>query len=360
MKRAAAFTALLLFSPALAASYTVQPGDTLWRIAQANGTTVAALQTANGLSGNALSVGQVLQLPGGAAPAPAAPTASTSLTSAGLTSAGLNSASLPGVQVQAPARVKEGDAFTLRLSGENAGRVRVRFPSELNEDVRRPSEWLSPVQVGGQWVILGRVVLGQSAPVRYEVELDGQSAAGQIPVGPLGQPVQNLNMPASIAAVLQDPRRAEETAAVEKTYALRGAPMWSQPFAGALANGRRSSGFGQPRRERAGAKINYHYGMDYSAPKGTRVQAVNLGRVVLAANYPVRGGLVVIDHGAGLLSLYFHLSKIDVKPGQSVSRGQKIGEVGSTGYSTGPHLHLELRLRGEAVDPARWVGQLLP
>ncbi|GHG05727.1 peptidase M23 [Deinococcus piscis] len=358
MKRAAALTALLLFSPALAASYTVQPGDTLWRIAQANGTTVTALQTANGLSGSALSVGQVLQLPGTAAATPVSPAAPNPASSTATSPT--SGASLPGVQVQAPARVKEGDAFVLRLSGQNAGRVRVRFPSELDEDVRRPNEWLSPVQVGGQWAVLGRVVLGQSAPVRFEVELDGQSSAGQVPVGPLGQPVQNLNMPASIAAVLQDPRRAEETAAVEKAYELRGAPMWTEPFANAIANGRRSSGFGQPRRERAGAKINYHYGMDYSAPKGTRVQAVNLGRVVLAANYPVRGGLVVLDHGAGLLSLYFHLSKIDVKPGQSVSRGQKIGEVGSTGYSTGPHLHLEMRLRGEAVDPARWVGNLLP
>ncbi|WP_261663690.1 peptidoglycan DD-metalloendopeptidase family protein [Deinococcus sp. Marseille-Q6407] len=347
MKRAATLTtALLLFSPALAASYTVQPGDTLWRIAQASGTTVDALQAANNLSGSALSVGQVLQLPGSAT-APAAPSPAVS-------------ASLPGVQVQAPARVKEGDPFVLRLSGENAARARVRFPSELNEDVRRPGEWLSPVQLGGQQVILGRVVLGQSAPVRYEVELGSQSASGQFPVGPLGQPVQNLNMPASIASVLQDPRRAEETAAVEKAYELRGAPVWTEPFTNAIQGGRRSSGFGQPRRERAGAKINYHYGMDYSAPKGTRVQAVNRGRVVLAATYPVRGGLVVIDHGAGLLSMYFHMSKIEVAPGQTVKRGQKVGEVGSTGYSTGPHLHLEMRLRGEAVDPARWVGQQLP
>jgi len=87
---------------------------------------------------------------------------------------------------------------------------------------------------------------------------------------------------------------------------------------------------------------------------------VNDGTVVMAGMYPVRGGLVVIDHGAGLVSMYFHQRKVLVKPGQKVKRGQKIGEVGSTGLSTGAHLHLEMRVRGVATDPAGWMNRLWP
>jgi murein DD-endopeptidase MepM/ murein hydrolase activator NlpD len=74
----------------------------------------------------------------------------------------------------------------------------------------------------------------------------------------------------------------------------------------------------------------------------------------------VRGNLVVIDHGAGLVSLYFHQSRLNVRVGDRVTRGQKIGEVGTTGLSAGPHLHLEMRVRGEATDPADWTNRLWP
>lgn len=88
--------------------------------------------------------------------------------------------------------------------------------------------------------------------------------------------------------------------------------------------------------------------------------AINDGTVVIAGRYPVRGGLVVIDHGAGVVSLYFHQSKVTAKVGQQIKRGQKVGEVGSTGLSAGPHLHLEVRVRGEGTNPAGWMGKLWP
>ena len=121
-----------------------------------------------------------------------------------------------------------------------------------------------------------------------------------------------------------------------------------------------SSAFGQPRTYVAGGPVQYHYGTDYPAPAGTAVTAVNDGTVVIAGRYPVRGGLVVIDHGAGLVSMYFHQSKVLAKVGQKVRRGDKIGEVGSTGLSAGAHLHLEMRVRGEATNPAGWMNRIWP
>ncbi|MFC6590897.1 peptidoglycan DD-metalloendopeptidase family protein [Deinococcus lacus] len=334
--------ALVWPATAVAAPYTVRPGDTLSKLARDFGTTVSALQQANGLSGTGLQVGQVLQVPGSA---PAAQTREVA-----------------GVTLQAPGRIRMGDAFVLRLRGEQAAAARVRFPSERTEDVREPAEWLTPLPSGqpGEWVVLGRAVLGKTTPVRYELLAGSEELSGEIVTGPLGQPVQHLNLPPSVSRKLQDPQRAEEERLVEAAYALRTPRAWTQPFAPAVSGRRVSSGFGQPRTYTAGGPVAYHYGMDYSAPAGTPVSAVNDGVVVVAGQYPVRGGLVAVNHGAGLVSLYFHLSKVGVRVGQTVRRGDKVGEVGSTGFSTGPHLHLELRVRGEATDPNLWIGKTWP
>ena len=154
---------------------------------------------------------------------------------------------------------------------------------------------------------------------------------GSIPVTDLGQVVQHLNLPRSISSKLEDPGRKAEDAAVEKAYARRTARVWTRPFAPAVNVKAQSSAFGQPRTYVAGGPVQYHYGTDYPAPVGTPVLAVNDGTVVMAGRYPVRGGLVIIDHGAGLTSLYFHQSRVTAKVGQKVTRGMKIGEVGSTG-----------------------------
>lgn len=91
----------------------------------------------------------------------------------------------------------------------------------------------------------------------------------------------------------------------------------------------------------------YHTGVDYAAPTGTKVVACKSGKVLEAKNGvsfgPSYGLAVIIDHGDGMKAVYAHLSKIDVKTGDRVRSGDKIGEVGSTGNSTGPHLHLEVR-----------------
>lgn len=98
----------------------------------------------------------------------------------------------------------------------------------------------------------------------------------------------------------------------------------------------------------------FHEGMDFSAPPGTHVHATGNGRVISAGWNSGYGNLVEIDHGYGYVTRYAHLSKMHVRPGQTVARGDLIGEVGNTGKSTGPHLHYEVRLRGEPQNPVNY------
>jgi murein DD-endopeptidase MepM/ murein hydrolase activator NlpD len=101
----------------------------------------------------------------------------------------------------------------------------------------------------------------------------------------------------------------------------------------------------------------FHPGLDLVAPRGRPVVAGASGCVEVAhRDSGGYGKLVVLRHGAGMTSWYAHLSRILVRPGQCVAAGATIGRVGSTGNSTGPHLHFELRLRGAAVDPAGVTG----
>jgi murein DD-endopeptidase MepM/ murein hydrolase activator NlpD len=113
----------------------------------------------------------------------------------------------------------------------------------------------------------------------------------------------------------------------------------SRPVDGAVGDG-----FG-PRGD------SFHAGLDFVAPAGTPVTAARAGRVVWAGPLSTFGNAVVVAHGSGVRTLYAHLARIDVRLLDRVSLGTQLGSVGSTGRSTGPHLHLEVRVRGAAVDP---------
>ncbi len=95
----------------------------------------------------------------------------------------------------------------------------------------------------------------------------------------------------------------------------------------------------------------FHQGVDISGPMGSQVRAAFGGTVLFAGWFGGYGKLIVIDHGDGFSTLYGHLSGIGIAPGQQVTRGQVIGRVGSTGYSTGPHLHFEVRHNGKPINP---------
>ncbi len=142
---------------------------------------------------------------------------------------------------------------------------------------------------------------------------------------------------------LEAQRRAAGIAAPETGG---GAGMFSWPVTGTI-----TSPFGW-RPNPFGGSPEFHQGLDIAAPTGTTVTAAAGGTVIMAQWYGGYGNYILIDHGGGYSTGYGHLSAIYVSNGQTVTRGQAIGAVGSTGQSTGPHLHFEVRINGKPVDPA--------
>src|ERR1700761_4054611 len=138
----------------------------------------------------------------------------------------------------------------------------------------------------------------------------------------------------------------------KKAYAATAdRPLWTGDFAVPVQS-KATDSFGT-RRMLNGKLAAVHKGMDFRAPSGTVVRAGNAGVVVLAAPLYYEGNCVIVDHGQGLMSLYMHFSKLEVKPGQHVIKGQRLGLSGATGRVTGPHLHWAIRWDGAMLDPAK-------
>jgi hypothetical protein len=136
-------------------------------------------------------------------------------------------------------------------------------------------------------------------------------------------------------------------------------PVWSGNFRPPLRLAPQSDSFGNQRIFN-GKLDSVHRGLDYHAKMHTPVAAINSGRVVLARPLYYEGGCVVIDHGLGLMSIYMHLSKIEVVVGKKVRRGQVIALSGASGRATGPHLHLGVRWEGSYLDPAKLFEIQMP
>jgi len=135
--------------------------------------------------------------------------------------------------------------------------------------------------------------------------------------------------------------------------------LWKGPFQQPL-QGEVTSTYGVRRSYNGAPPGEYHGGLDLGADEGLPVAAANAGRIVFAGPLKVRGNVVIIDHGWGLYSGYYHMSAVKAEPGQEVQRGETIGLVGSTGFSTGPHVHWTTWLGGIAVDPALLLEWRLP
>lgn len=188
-------------------------------------------------------------------------------------------------------------------------------------------------------------------------ERDGRRETATLRVLPPPYTAETLEVdPGKVHLSRKNRLRADrEREVVVPLSSLRTNPVFSFPLGSPLQSAPPPRNFGTRRVFNAESR-SAHGGADYRTPAGTPVLASEEGLVVLAADHFFAGKNVFVDHGGGLLSMYMHLSRLDVKKGQRVKRGDRLGLSGATGRVTGPHLHFGLRWRGAKVDPALLLG----
>jgi murein DD-endopeptidase MepM/ murein hydrolase activator NlpD len=374
------------------ATYTVQPGDTLGVIATRLGVGLDALAAANGIVDvNVIEVGQVLVIPGGESgggvPAwpgetldeLAARLGTTAEQLAALNQMEVSARLFPGQPVQIPPDAT-GDT-TLRFGAV----VHVRLPSQIvqGRTGRLAVESSRPLSLTAAWNSLPLGI--QPAPGSdgsqqfaflptpallgpgfFPVEIGYVSGSGAVisrtfsvlvSEGPYDS--QLIELPDDKGGLL-DPEFTQPE--IEKLYALWAVadePLrWTLPFSRPIGlEFPTTSPYGTRRSYNGGPYSSYHSGQDFGAPEGITVTAPGDGIVVLAEPLNVRGNAVVIDHGAGVFTGYWHLSENFVTAGQAVTVGDALGLVGTTGLSTGNHLHWEVRIYGVSVDPLQFLEE---
>ena len=239
--------------------------------------------------------------------------------------------------------------------------VRLEFPDEpgtKSAQVEWQGKKVPAVLQQGRWITVVGVDLdlkpGEYTANAVLTSQDGRTAAHEaiIRVDAAEFPVTELTVeekyvqlsPANLA------RANREAKEIETIYsAMSGEMLWQEPFRVPIAGGT-GRNFGH-RRVFNGEPRAPHSGADLRAKTGTPIHAANRGRVVLAKNLFFTGNTVILDHGLGIYSLYAHLSRLDVKRGDTATRGQLLGLAGATGRVTGPHLHWAVRAQGARVDP---------
>ncbi|HEY2464719.1 MAG TPA: peptidoglycan DD-metalloendopeptidase family protein [Steroidobacteraceae bacterium] len=214
------------------------------------------------------------------------------------------------------------------------------------------------VQDGSSWLaIIGIPLSAPLAPRRVIVRSGDTREELQFSIGDKQYVSQSLTVaPGQVNLSKADLERVNR----EKPIIEHALSRWSDEQPQTLhmpqpVPGVRSSSFGS-RRIFNGESRNPHTGMDIAAPIGTPVRAPLAGTVIDTGDYFFNGNTVFVDHGRGMISLYCHLSEIDVKPGQQVAAGTILGKVGKTGRATGPHLHWALSLNRAWVDPELFVS----
>lgn len=268
----------------------------------------------------------------------------------------------PGFQIirWSPLRLASGSPVLFKVQLNQAA-------SELHGSWLGHGVTFTKAKQGNSWYALAGIDVEQ-APGTYPLELTAITTSGQplhasqqINVRPGSYKTTTIHVAENYvqpdAATRQ--RIAADSVVKAAAYARRiDHPLWKGSFHSPVPYTATDS-FGT-RRTFNGELASIHRGTDFHAPSGTPVLAANDGEVVIAQPMFYEGNLVVIDHGQQFSTLYMHLSKIEVKAGEHVTKGQRLGLSGATGRVTGPHLHLAARWQGEYVDPAVLLRLPLP
>jgi len=247
-----------------------------------------------------------------------------------------------------PHVVKAGEVAWVRWEGPELTNAAIRFDKALVPLTRHGERWEAlfgiDVDTGpGTYplYVYASTPTGHSYSLRIDLTVQG-----------VKRPVEHLTLPPSMVT----PKAPETLERISREYTLLKEiwKVWSGPLRAERfkrpVSQEVSSIFGK-RRILNGIKKSRHSGTDFRSPAGTEVLSPAQGSVVLVADLFYTGNTVIVDHGGGLYSLMAHMRETTVKVGDQVSQGATLGRVGSTGRSTGPHLHWTVKLNGVRVDP---------
>lgn len=204
-------------------------------------------------------------------------------------------------------------------------------------------------------------------PGIYTLELTGSGSqpwrpfSQNVPIASSGFGLQQIVVEEEQSALLDPQIRQEEDAFLaEIYYQSSDTQAWDGLFQFPVTTTVVTAGYGDGRSYNGGPVEIYHTGVDFDGVVGTPILAPANGTVVFADLLELRGNVIIIDHGLGVMTAYFHLSEMFVTEGDTVTTGQPIGAGGSTGLSTGPHLHWDVRVNNVPVNGLQWTEQLFP
>lgn len=254
---------------------------------------------------------------------------------------------------------------SLPRSANVPGGVAIVPLGSIGAGAKPPRAWLGkqPVLVTSNdrlWYAVVGLSLGMpSGSHSLRTEIHGESKTVQFEINPKTYPEQHITVEdrGKVQLSAADAARVRREVAVIKRLKRRwrAAPD-TDPSLALPADGKLAGRFGL-RRYFNGEPRLPHSGLDVAVPVGTPVTASSRGRVLATDDFFFNGKTVFLDHGNGLLTMYCHLERIDVKTGDTVSKGQPLGLSGTTGRSTGPHLHWSVVLNGALVDPELFIPE---